>query len=243
MIVRRMGRKVLNLFGKDYVLFGESILPPKRMRYCGAEFKSDEFFLVSAQREAERLIDLCGLTVSSHVLDVGCGPGRLPIGILSSIGEIEHYQGIDVDRRSIQWCQRHITKWHPTFQFLYVDVNNPRYNPRGCQSGDDFRIPLQSQRFDIIYLYSVFSHIAEEDMRNYLGEFRKLLSDTGSIFLTGFIEEKVPNVTVNPDDYRMHWKGPLHCVRYEKAFLESILDRYGVIAIRRRTASNTPNGV
>lgn len=147
---------------------------------------------------------------------------------ISRVGEVEHYRGVDVDGSSIQWCQRYITRRHPTFQFFHIDVKNSRYNPDGNSIDDNFHFDFPDQQFDIIFLYSVFSHMTEGDIRVYLKEFQRLLVLDGSIFLTGFIEEGVPKMTINPDNYRRpDWKGPLHCVRYDKAYFESLLDEYG----------------
>lgn len=205
------------------------ILPAKHLRFCGTKFRDDEYFLASAQAEANRLVEHFGLTVNSRVLDVGCGVGRLAIGILSRIGEIQHYRGVDVSKRSIQWCQRHITREHSSYQFIHIDVKNLRYNPSGKAIDVDFRLPFDDQElFDIIYLYAVFSNMTKEDVRSYLKEFQRLLAPSGKIFLTAFIEDGVPDMTINPRGYKgRNWKGPLHCVRYKKDFFESLLAENG----------------
>jgi ubiquinone/menaquinone biosynthesis C-methylase UbiE len=165
------------------------------------------------------------LTKRTRILDVGCGQGRLPIGILSRIGEIEHYRGIDVNKKSIQWCQKHITKRHPTFQFIHLDIKNLRYNPKGNEIDYSYRLPLFDKEFDIIYLYSVFSHMTELDVEVYLKEFHRLLAPSGRLFVTAFIEEGVPDVSINPDNYKTDWNNePLHCVRYSRSFFNSLLE-------------------
>ena len=215
-------RRLYRSLAADRVTFGTAILPAKHLRYGGAEFKDDAFFLASGRKEAHRLTEKCGLTPSSRILDVGCGVGRLPIGILSLMKDPPQYWGIDVDRYSINWCARYIARGRPSFHFERIDVLNPRYNPDGRTSYSDFRFPYAECAFGVIYLYSVFSHMMPEDIKAYLKEFRRLLEPTGRIFLTAFVEEGVPQVTENPPDYRMHWSGPLHCVRYEKKFFESL---------------------
>jgi SAM-dependent methyltransferase len=163
------------------------------------------------------------LSPNSHVLDVGCGPGRLPIGILDRIGEVKKYRGVDVDELSVRWSQRHITGKHPNFQFIYLDVKNTRYNNDGADIRADFRFPFDDEEFDIIHLYSVFSHMLTEDVRAYLRDFQRILKPSGGIFLTAFVEDSVPNVSENPKGYRMAWENPLHCVRYNKDFFEQLL--------------------
>lgn len=228
-LVSRVAGKMTKLFVRDTARYRGINLPAKHLRFCGIEFKDDEFFLVSAMKEADRLAENFGLTADTRLLDVGCGVGRLPIGILNQIGEIRHYRGVDVSQRSIRWCRRHIARKHPSFQFVHLDVYNPRYNPSGRPIDVDFRLPFIDHEFDIIYAYSVFSHMTEKDVQAYLKEFRRLLSPAGKMFLTAFIKEGVPNMTINPEGYGLRWTGPLHCVRYNRDFFEGLLKESGFI--------------
>lgn len=208
--------------------YQKRVLPAKHLRLCGQDFKSDEYFLDSARAEAERLIRHLGMAADSRVMDLGCGYGRLPIGILERIGEIRHYQGIDVMKPAIDWCNRYIHQRHPNFHFLHTDVSNRRYNPAGEEITSEYHLPFEAQSFDLIYLYSVFSHMEAPDLRIYLKEFSRLLPVSGKVFLTAFVEENVPDATVNPEGYRGHkWSNALHCVRFNKAFFESLLQEHG----------------
>jgi hypothetical protein len=65
-----------------------------------------------------------------------------------------------------------------------------------------------------------------DNIKLYLNEFRRLLEPSGKIFLTAFVEENVPDMEINPPNYKMTWSGPLHCVRYNKEFFESIFLNY-----------------
>jgi SAM-dependent methyltransferase len=211
----------------DSAQCGGSVLPAKHLRFGGAEFKDDALFLDSGRHEAQRLIEKCGVTSHSCILDIGCGVGRLPIGILSRMEASPEYRGVDVDLCSIEWCRRHITRYHPRFSFERINVLNRRYNPSGLQHCDAFRLPYADHSFDVAYLYSVFSHMMPEDVKTYLAEIRHLLAPTGRVFFTTFVEDGVAEVTENPPGYRREWTGPLHCVRYQKAYLESIIAAAG----------------
>jgi SAM-dependent methyltransferase len=203
------------------------ILPAKHLRFCGAEFKDNEYFLVSAKAEAERLIKQNHLSRDSRILDLGCGVGRLPIGILAKGLEIKSYCGIDVDERSIRWCKKHIQSKHHQFQFQHTNARNALYNPKGAEVDTKLRLPFDDQSLDIIYLYSVFSHMLIGDVRIYAREFKRVLRQDGSVFLTAFAEDNVPDVVENPVGYKMRWNGPLHCVRYNLAFLSGLFTDAG----------------
>lgn len=220
--LRRVLANVYDELAPDHTIRGATVLPAKHLRFGGNEFKNDDFFLASAQSEAQRLVRLCALGAASAVLDIGCGVGRLPIGILDQVGDIRAYRGVDVDSKSVRWCKLHIEGTHPSFKFRLIDVKNRCYNPNGSPLSDSFRLPFDDGSFDIIYLYSVFSHMLEDDVSVYLGEFSRLLRSDGKVFLTAFLEEGVPDVMENPPDYRMKWNGPLHCVRFNLSFFTGL---------------------
>jgi SAM-dependent methyltransferase len=212
--------------GADRVRFGGSVLPPPEKRWCGPEFKDDAFFLRSAEGEAERLRKM-GCGPASRVLDVGCGYGRLPIGLLRVLGEVD-YLGLDVHRGSIDWCRRHLERAHPSFRFAWMDRENERYNPGGGAIGEEFRLPVETGAIDVAYLYSVFSHLPEAHLRIYLAELARVLAPGGQVFMTAFVEEGVPPVAVNPPGYAFaRCSGPLHVVRYERGHLAGLLDAAG----------------
>ncbi len=203
-------------------------LPSKHQRPCGARFQEDDFYVASARKEADRLASELGLTTESSVLDVGSGPGRIAIGILDRVGEIREYRGVDVSEPSVHWGQKHIQSRHPSFQFVHLDVENSRYNPDGSRIGNGFMFPFSEAEFDIICLYSVFTHMLTEDVRAYLKEFHRVLKPSGKIFLNAFVEDGVPDVVENPEGYMgREWKGALHCVRYNRDFFRGLLEENG----------------
>lgn len=226
-LVKKAASIMISPLRKKSVSYKNFTLPPKHLRFCGNQFKDDDFYFSSACKEAERLEKNCGLNANSQILDVGCGPGRLAIGILGHLGTIKEYKGVDVDKKSIDWCQKFITSKNPKFQFIHLDVMNLRYNPNGKNLRDDFILPFSDGEFDVINLYSVFTHMTEEDVRIYLKELHRVIKTTGKIFLTAFLEENVENVTVNPKETDMEWKGPLHCVRFEKSHFMKLVDECG----------------
>jgi SAM-dependent methyltransferase len=228
--IRNSTRKILReavrrIFPKS-VRFDGSIIPSRTTTLAGPQFKNYKLYLESAEKEAKRLVEHFQCNLNSRVLDIGCGLGRLPIGIIRIIGEID-YTGIDVDNISINWCNRFIGKYHPSFKFHHLSVYNERYNNTGTKIDRNFRFDFAESSVDIIYLFSVFSHTTEEDMRIYLKEFDRILQKNGSVFFTTFVEENVPDITFNPVNYVVKCSGPLHIVRYNKDYIFSIIKEYG----------------
>lgn len=204
-------------------------LPPRNLRPCGKNFQDDSIYLSSARKEADRLVADLGLTKETSLLDVGSGPGRLAIGIRDRVGDVQRYCGVDVNEDSARWGWQYITAKHPNFLFLHIDVENTRYNPDGAASDSDFSFPFGDGEFDLITLYSVFTHMLTDGVRTYLKEFDRILRPEGRIFLTAFLEDAVPDVEENPEGYLgREWKGALHCVRYDRKFFQGLLDGAGL---------------
>lgn len=209
--------------------YKDAILPPMRLRTGGRHFAADHDYITSANRECDRLIRHMDLDENSEILDVGCGAGRLPIGILNRNFQIRRYHGVDVDRDRILWCQANLSRRHPEFIFEHLDVGNARYNPTGNKIEPE-RLSFVNNRYSIIYLYSVFSHMLTDDVESYLRAFRKILRPGGTLFVTAFVEDNVPDEEENPQGYGpIPWVGPLHCVRFNRAYFEKLVERNGFV--------------
>lgn len=195
-------------------------LPPPGMRLCGPEYKDDNHFVGSALAEVDRLAGRSMLGAHSRVLEIGCGPGRFAIGILHRLGLVASYTGVDVKPGVIRWCQENLD--HPGFRFVHLDIQHPRYNAGGRLAQETVRLPAQNWSADLIYLYSVFSHMPEAQVDAHLQEFARVLAPNGRVDLTGFFESGVEPMAENPPGYlRERWNGALHCVRYDREFFEA----------------------
>ncbi len=213
---------------KDAISYDGVTLPAPHLRTGGVCFIENGTYLASAQAEAKRICDVFHLTEKQCVLDVGCGTGRLAIGLVSALKQAApQYVGMDISMTAVRWCRRYIAKTHACCTFLHLPLRNERYNPAGIPLDDAFRFPWPDASFDVIYLYSVFSHMRSPEIRIYLREFRRLLRPDGHVFLTAFTEPDAPEEVENPSDYQDDWKGPLHCVRFETGFFAKMVEEAG----------------
>ncbi len=221
------------LLRKDAVSFDGVTLPAPYLRTGGVCFIENATYLVSAQSEAKRITDTFHRTSQKRVLDIGCGTGRLAIGLVSTFKDAApQYVGMDISMTAVRWCRKHIAAHHSAFSFLHLPLHNERYNPAGIVLDDAFHFPWPDGSFDAIYLYSVFSHMRSPEVRIYLREFRRLLRQGGHVFLTAFTEPDVAAETENPSDYQDDWKGPLHCVRFETRFFGKMIEEAGLVIDR-----------
>lgn len=223
--------KIRRVFQPKFVKFENVRLPPRHARFCTTNWKSDEFFVKSAEREVDRLIELCGLSEKSSLLDIGSGQGRLAIGIQRRLPKIKRYLGIDIHARSVAWCKTHIEA-HSSLSFMLLDAGNKRYNPSGATVDAAFRLPLASESFDVAFLYSVFTHMLTDDVAAYLKEIRRVLAPGGKMLATFYVEDGVPDCEENPPGYMeakygVH-SGPLHRVRFSRSFVTKLLGDAGL---------------
>jgi hypothetical protein len=64
----------------------------------------------------------------------------------------------------------------------------------------------------------------------YASEISRMLRRGGNLFLTANVEDQVPQVSINPENYTAFTcQGPLHIVRYERQYFLDVFQRAGLI--------------
>ena len=194
----------------------DSLTPPTRLMFDGipdlAVFKrnGEEFFT--------HYVRLCALKPDESILDVGCGIGRKTIPLIKYLSDRGKYEGFDVVRSHIGWCQKAISKKHPNFHFQHVPVYNRHYNPSGRNSAEQFRFPFDDETFDFVVLGSVFTHMLPEEVSNYLSEVSRVLRPGGRSLITFFL--------VNGESVRlMHARKSALEFRNEHAIYRTVSDK------------------
>lgn len=176
-------------------------LPPEKLRFMN---ENDEQLIQVADELAGLLVSY-GLTDSSSVLDVGCGYGRLAMGLLHATDHHGPYLGFDIQARSIDWCQSALTPLFPSMRFVHLDVRNGRYNPKGTIDPTTMSFPARSASIDACALISVFTHFYRADIERYMAEIRRVLRPGGFAVVTWFLfdEARLPRATSSEATYPM----------------------------------------
>lgn len=201
-------------------------LPPPALRKGGKHFLSNDRLISQSEHDVERLEAYAGLRDGLHIVDLGSGPGRLAIALLERNFTIR-YTGIDVQSPPIRWGSRHITTFNPSYTFVTVDSPNRRYNPGGRAPT---KWPLEESSADLVYAYSVLSHMASDEVRFQFEEAARVLHANGTLTLTAFVEDACPEESVNPADYGpLAWKGQCHCVRYQRSYFIGLAESCGFV--------------
>ena len=134
------------------------------------------------------LIENGGLKKTDHVLDIGCGVGRMAYGLAYYLDPSNsRLEGFDIINSLVFRAQILLHTVLPHFNFQFVDIYNSAYNPNGKIISKDFRFPYEDNSFDFIYLASVFTHMLPVDLRHYLSEIKRVLRPGGKCLMTCFL--------------------------------------------------------
>jgi SAM-dependent methyltransferase len=177
-------------------------------------------------------IQLAGLRPTEAVLEIGCGVGRMAYSLAHYLTPPARYDGFDVVERLIRWCHQVITPRFPNFVFHHADLYNKMYNPAGKMAPEDFLFPYESEKFDFVFLTSVFTHMLAKDMRHYLDEIYRVLKPGGRCLATFFLlneeskrlvrDGKSARNLVHPlgDSFVADPDSPEECIGFEEALVQ-----------------------
>ncbi|NML65504.1 class I SAM-dependent methyltransferase [Hymenobacter sp. RP-2-7] len=101
-----------------------------------------------------------------HVLDWGCGPGRVVRHLPEVIGQGCQFTGTDVNAQSVAWCRAHL----PGITFLHNGISPP--------------LALADNTVDAAYGISIFTHLSAAGHARWLAELLRVLRPGGVLLLT-----------------------------------------------------------
>jgi SAM-dependent methyltransferase len=122
----------------------------------------------------------------AELLDVGCGI-KFTQALINRSLPVKRYVGIDVYREMTDFLRETVDDQR--FEYFHVDVHNDRYNPSGAALSEDTELPVGDRTFDIICLFSVFTHLAPGDYRSMLKVLRRYVRPDGRLFYTLYVDE------------------------------------------------------
>ena len=100
-----------------------------------------------------------------RVLDFGCGSGRV-LRHFSAEAEIAQFLGADIDEEAISWVSHHLS---PRFEVFKSEPEPP--------------LPLESESVDLVFAFSVFTHLTD-NWAAWLLELRRILRPDGLLIAT-----------------------------------------------------------
>lgn len=178
------------------------------------------------------------LRASDHVLDIGCGAGRLAVPIVGYLNETGRYTGFDLSKRALAFARTHVSG-RARVHFEHAAVASAEYAGRGV-SAAQYRFPVKTGSVDAALAISVFSHLLAEDAAGYLAETGRALRPGGRLFLTGFLidhavqarleqgEAKLALQRFDADSWAADPKHPERAIGFDRAQFDAWVTQAGL---------------
>ncbi len=181
--LRLLGRKIyffpLDLY--EGITGKRSKNEPKK----GDIYVGSSDFIAHGIRQTKVLQKYIHLNSNDSVLDVGCGIGRTAVA-LADVITTGTYDGFDAVEKGIVWCNKNIAHKHQNFKFKFTPIYNDLYNSFS-QKAEDFTFPYENNKFDKVFLFSVFTHMQVIEIKRYLSEISRVLKNDGLCLATFFL--------------------------------------------------------
>ncbi|WP_461210461.1 class I SAM-dependent methyltransferase [Desulfocurvus sp. DL9XJH121] len=213
----------------------QAMVPPPELNI---QFGAGDYLAVG-DRMCALFKEKFGLRPEHKVLDVGCGAGRVAVGLTDHLVPPGEYHGFDTFPFGIEWCNERIAPRYPHFHFSVSDVYNNLYNPFAKTKAREYVFPFEDGYFDLVVLKSVFTHMYPDDMMHYTGEIARVLRPGGGAVITFFLLNDESRAlqkrtgqgpkfkkfglfyTENPAD-------PMDCVGYEETLVRHMFEKNGL---------------
>jgi SAM-dependent methyltransferase len=164
---------------------GQGPIPPLRLMFDGP--RDYDLFLQTGQETLKFYKAIAHMKTGDNVLDIGCGIGRKTLPLLGYLENEALYVGMEIDRRGVDWLSRNVTSQNRRFVFLQQDIYNKFYNPNGALIAGELIFPFPAASFDMVVLWSVFTHMFPEDIAHYLEEIARVLKPGGTLAASFFL--------------------------------------------------------
>lgn len=160
----------------------KSLVPPKGKIFIG---RGD--FLATGEIFFKHFKKYGNLTPQSSILDIGSGIGRMAIPFTNFLDKNGFYEGFDIVKQGVEWCNKNISTRYPNFNFTWIPLKNELYNASTNDHASKITFPYPDNYFNFVFLTSVFTHMLPEDVENYIKEINRVLKTDGICFATFFI--------------------------------------------------------
>ncbi|MCU0730564.1 MAG: class I SAM-dependent methyltransferase [Hyphomonas sp.] len=118
-----------------------------------------------AFEKALKDVDGRDFTEYGSILDWGCGSGRVGRHVVAGLKPGQSFKGFDIDTFAVDWA-------------------NSRFGPHfeACATSPPLNLPKAS--IDLAYAYSVFTHLAQADLRAWQAELARVIKPGGLALFT-----------------------------------------------------------
>jgi SAM-dependent methyltransferase len=186
-------------------------LPPASLRaQIGPRHADAGFFLRSGRQHAELVRDVLreqrtDIEELGALLDWGCGCGRV-LRHWSGLPKTEVY-GCDITPKMVEWCASNLN---------FADVSVTQLEPP---------LPYADVKFDLIYAFSVFTHLSEQLQQAWIRECLRVLRPGGFLLMSTMGQYYTGLQRLSEEEQRAFANGEL-VVLYEHSAGTSLCSAY-----------------
>ena len=180
-------------------------VPSRGQIYTGSPASATEY-LKQGVLHLEHLKNHINLQPNDYVLDIGSGVGRSAIALSTYINKDGSYDGFDVVKQGVDWCNNGLGKDFSNFNFKYVPIFNDLYNTSELKA-TEFQFPYKDLSFSKVFSVSLFTHMQIEEIQHYFHEIHRVLKHGGQCFSTFFFYDETDEAHVaNLKDFGFLYK-------------------------------------
>jgi SAM-dependent methyltransferase len=224
-------------------------IPPNYMRVrvgvSNRVFSNGIQYLTAAQNFWMYCIEKKIIDFDSSIIDVGCGCGRFAhiLRDCSFLGSRfnGNYIGIDIDSELLDWCRKNFDS--ERFSFVHSTHDSKSYV--NSQAASCYvLLPAADSKADLVFSTSLFSHLLEYELINYVQESARVLRPGGVMMMSVFCLDYPPPTLGNRHTFK-HKIGNAHveslaqpeaAVAYSEEFLLKLCKEAGFSKVEILTA-------
>lgn len=184
-----------------------------KVKKAGYENSAEKIFALVQQR-----LDWSSFA-DKDILDVGCG-SRFTLAIINRQIPVQSYTGIEINKQIVDFFKQEVEPEDGRFHYAHWNVHNDMYNPEGVPMTQFAELPVSGD-FDLIWLFSVFTHLNPDDALALLKLMRRKIRPQGRLFFTTHTRDEIETFEDKIEDK------PLLRAFYHKDYLASLIVEAG----------------
>ncbi len=187
------------------------------------------------------------VTWDSTIVDIGCGCGKFAHHFrdyeFNGSRFRGKYIGIDIDPEPLEWCRKHFDS--ERFEFHLSSHASKVYS--GTGAGEPYTLPIASDTVNFVFSSSLFTHLLEPELVNYMSESYRVLAPGGIMAMNCFLMDYPPPTFGGRHTFAFKMgnafvesmKLPEAAVAFESKFLIDLAAQIGFSSSELVTSANT----